>query len=673
MSITNCTFAEAQSVGGTNGVGGTVAGCPGCCRWQQWFPRFSFLGANLFNNGGTFNLKNSIVAYPTNALNIAGTIIDLDNNICSDTSAGFTQTNSFNNIDPLLLLPLATNGGPTLTIELQAGSPAIDAIYDGSAPVLDQRDFIRSSFGVRPDIGAVEYGFFSISGKVTFTGGGGDSGASISAVILVGTTNIAPVAPAADGTYTLTGLPAGSYTVTPQQTGFTFSPSNAVVLVPPNTNNVNFTATVATFTLSGQITIAGTVNPVPNATVTATGTNAANVFSVQTDVNGAYTFTNLLADSYTITPQPGAGVIFSPVNFAVVVPPGTNVNFTATVTSSAISGKVTLNGNSYTNATVIATGTNSFNSSNSYSAAVNASGNYSFPNLPPGSYTVGPQAVTGVSFSPGSSGVTAPPGNTNLNFAGSLIASTISGHVTTNGTGVANETVTATGTSPFTNTTSYSTATDASGNYKFTNLLAASYTLTPQAIAGYSFTPGSTNVSAPPGSTTANFAAAQILSTITGQVNLGTNAFTNVVIVAQTTNVFNVTNSFTNTTGATGQFVFANLASGAYLVTPQPIVGVSFSPGNAAAVLAPGTNLTFTATPIGFSITGRVLLNGNAFPNAAIVAHGTNAFNSNSFYTNQTDASGPGTFSTTCWMGLTPSRRSPSRTLISARPFRPSP
>ena len=48
--------------------------------------------------------------------------------------------------------PLRNNGGPTLTIALLAGSPAIGAAGPGKAPARDQRGVNRTD----PDLGAYE-------------------------------------------------------------------------------------------------------------------------------------------------------------------------------------------------------------------------------------------------------------------------------------------------------------------------------------------------------------------------------------------------------------------------------------------------------------------------------------------------------------------------------------
>ena len=53
--------------------------------------------------------------------------------------------------------PLADNGGPTLTMALLPGSPAIDAGNTSLAPTTDQRGFPRPA-GLAADIGAFEYG-----------------------------------------------------------------------------------------------------------------------------------------------------------------------------------------------------------------------------------------------------------------------------------------------------------------------------------------------------------------------------------------------------------------------------------------------------------------------------------------------------------------------------------
>ena len=87
--------------------------------------------------------------------NLAGTITDAGHNLSSDASSGFTNGTSLKNTDPRLG-PLANNGGPTLTMGLLPGSPAIDAGDNAAAPLTDQRGIPRP-VGLFADIGAYEF------------------------------------------------------------------------------------------------------------------------------------------------------------------------------------------------------------------------------------------------------------------------------------------------------------------------------------------------------------------------------------------------------------------------------------------------------------------------------------------------------------------------------------
>jgi hypothetical protein len=83
--------------------------------------------------------------------------------------------------------PLADNGGPTLTMALLPGSPAIDAGNTSLAPATDQRGFARPA-GLAADIGAFEYGsvgqppfsYTTNNGTITITGYWGLDGAGAS-------------------------------------------------------------------------------------------------------------------------------------------------------------------------------------------------------------------------------------------------------------------------------------------------------------------------------------------------------------------------------------------------------------------------------------------------------------------------------------------------------------
>lgn len=125
-NLTNCTLVwntgsgGSGGSGGLGGVGGSGSGWPGAA------------GASGTVWGGTVcsTLVNTLIA--------------------SNAPAG---NDSFP--DPKLG-PLADNGGPTLTVALLPGSPAIDAGNRAAAPPTDQRGVPRP-FGATVDLGAYEY------------------------------------------------------------------------------------------------------------------------------------------------------------------------------------------------------------------------------------------------------------------------------------------------------------------------------------------------------------------------------------------------------------------------------------------------------------------------------------------------------------------------------------
>jgi hypothetical protein len=114
-------------------------------------------------NGGTAMLQNSII--DNNAgINCGGTLTSHGYNLSSDGTCNFNAPGDLNNHDPLLG-PLQNNGGPTETMALLPGSPAIDGgnpagCTDGKGHLLmtDQRGMPRpdkeDSTGC--DIGAYE-------------------------------------------------------------------------------------------------------------------------------------------------------------------------------------------------------------------------------------------------------------------------------------------------------------------------------------------------------------------------------------------------------------------------------------------------------------------------------------------------------------------------------------
>jgi hypothetical protein len=115
-------------------------------------------------NGGTTTLQNTIVAN-NSGKNCGGTITSHGYNLSSDGTCNFIHTGDLNNTDPMLG-PLQYNGGPTQTMALPLGSPAVDAgnptgCTDGLGHLLktDQRGKPRpdAEDATGCDMGAYEY------------------------------------------------------------------------------------------------------------------------------------------------------------------------------------------------------------------------------------------------------------------------------------------------------------------------------------------------------------------------------------------------------------------------------------------------------------------------------------------------------------------------------------
>jgi hypothetical protein len=120
---------------------------------------YSFGGGVFVGTHATFQARNSIVADNTawNNSDLSGAVASLGHNLIGDSAggAGYAASDLLN-VDPRLG-PLQDNGGPTHTMALLAGSPALDAGDNTGAPAYDQRGagFPRI-FGDAIDIGAFE-------------------------------------------------------------------------------------------------------------------------------------------------------------------------------------------------------------------------------------------------------------------------------------------------------------------------------------------------------------------------------------------------------------------------------------------------------------------------------------------------------------------------------------
>jgi hypothetical protein len=176
------------------------------------------------------NIALPLIALPVPSP-IYGTIVDAGNNIDSDAQNSWTNSTSFNGLNPKLA-PLGNYGGPTPTMALLPGSPAIDAADPTDFPATDQRGVPRP-FGPASDIGAFENNSsFTISGQI----------------LGLMSTNKATVTAGHISTLTTNGggysflIDAASFIISPSNANYVFVPPTQTISLVSNQTGVNFQA-----------------------------------------------------------------------------------------------------------------------------------------------------------------------------------------------------------------------------------------------------------------------------------------------------------------------------------------------------------------------------------------------------------------------------------------------
>jgi IPT/TIG domain/Carboxypeptidase regulatory-like domain len=260
------------------------------------------------------------------------------------------------------------------------------------------RVFVGPSTGtaVCANAGADSDGTVCGAGRVCIAGACGATVSGTVSGVPVGTTITltgaasASTTTAASGDYSFGGLATGTYTVTPSASGYVFDPAQLTVTVG--------SASVAgrDFAAARLHGIAGTVSGVVRAGVTVTLGGASSA-STTTDASGNYSFSELLAGSYTVTASL-AGYAFTPTSAALDLAgeEATRQDFAA---AGAYSITGTVSGPVAAGVTVSLAGTATA------STTTDAAGRFTFGALVAGDYSVTP-ALSGYGFQPASAAVT---------------------------------------------------------------------------------------------------------------------------------------------------------------------------------------------------------------------------------------------------------------------------
>jgi K+-transporting ATPase c subunit len=282
----------------------------------------------------------------------------------------------------------------------------------------------------------------------------------------------------AEGNYTFLGLADNSnYTITPNLSGYTFSPVYRSVTI----NGSNIILQTFLGTSSNKYSISGAVRRTNGSGVQGIMIGILGPYTnltTTTDSSGNYAFTELANDSYYTIEPLSQGYSYEPVIRGVEVR-GSNVigqDFTARADKYYLRGTIKrADGSAIAGVTVTLSG------GASGIDITDSNGKYEF-SVENGAYTITPGS-NGYIFNPASINATISGANlVGQDFTGSPTFS-ISGNVkTAGGTPIAGVTMTLSGAANKTTTTA------GNGNYTFTGMLNGSYSITP-ALTDYTFAP----------------------------------------------------------------------------------------------------------------------------------------------------------------------------------------
>ena len=166
LTVTNSTFSQNASNGSIGGGGGAIYNAGVASINNSTFSGNSATGdggGGIYNGGGLLTIQNSLVANSKAGGNCLGSLTSNGYNLSTDKTCTFNNSGDLNSTK-LRLGPLKKNGGPTPTMALPHGSPAVDAgnpsgCTDGQGNLLttDQRGMPRPD---KEDSGGCDMGAY---------------------------------------------------------------------------------------------------------------------------------------------------------------------------------------------------------------------------------------------------------------------------------------------------------------------------------------------------------------------------------------------------------------------------------------------------------------------------------------------------------------------------------
>ena len=430
-------------------------------------------GGGIDNAAGSSSLQiyDSIIADDTANTagpDLDGSVTSLGNNLIGNSTggSGFAASDLLN-VNPQLG-PLQNNGGPTQTMALLPGSPAINSGDTANAPAYDQRGpgFPRIVNG-SIDIGAFEVQATNVaapivssinttqgpaSGGTSVTITGSNLGTASTATVDFGTghpativsdsgSTIVATSPAGTGTVNVTVTTLGGTSTTSSADQFTYLPLTlSPTSLAPDTANQSYSATITASGGSGSYTYA--LAPGSSLPAGLTLSNSGTV-SGTTSTAGSYTFTIVASDTvyagetgsrqYTLTVNPASTLTLTPASLpnatagdsyspVTITASGGSGSYTfALATGSSLPAGLTLSNSGTVSGTTSAAGSFTFTvvASDTVYAGETGSRQYTLTVNPASTLTLAPtslpNATVGDSYSPVT--ITASGGSGSYTFA----------------------------------------------------------------------------------------------------------------------------------------------------------------------------------------------------------------------------------------------------------------
>ena len=348
-------------------------------------------------------INGATVTFTSQDNSITKTVTSLNGSVTGSTTENyFLQNVPVTNYTATVATPLNGHGKPEYTTPLVPDPP-----FDKNIAVAASGTTQPVNFTLTPIPATVTGRIYDAAAGDTVAGGALLAGAIVTLTDSKGTPVGTPAIAGADGTYTLTGIPAAqtstTYTITATKAGYkTTGNTLSVTVVLGDTLAANDVGLVpiAPGVLTGTVTDSVTSQPVSGAVVTFVSSDGTVTKTATADSSGNYTIPAVPPGTYSATAvgpnnpnghSTAAGGAAQTVTVASA-PPSVTANFTVTTIKPTISGKITDNA-ATPNPLVKAIVTVTDNSATAAKGTVvattqtDASGNYSFT-LPAGQYTV---------------------------------------------------------------------------------------------------------------------------------------------------------------------------------------------------------------------------------------------------------------------------------------------